>query len=530
MSIARLIDTAADRFGDAIAVEDRYRSLSYAELADRVHRLAQGLRDRDLSPGSPVSVLLPNSVGAIEVDLALAIAGLVRVSLNPRLRPHEWDGIRNDCQPVALIVDTAIPGADEWAWESELPTYLCVSSAPQAGAADPCSLEAIIAATAQPSLPLSAPEPNSLCALHYSSGTTGVPKGAQRTHRNRLASLHAMRRHVLEHTLDTENQPVFLHAGPIIHTSGLFVLPMIELGGKQVLLEHPRVADIVDAISDHSVTHTVLVPTVIARLLDFDDQTLAPLRRLQMLAYAGAPMPIEHIRQAFHRITPNLVQYYGMVEAIPPLTVLDIPAHHHAMTDAPQLLGSAGRPCDSARIEVRSEAGALPDDAIGELVVEGRAVSPGYHNPSGRDDLGKSLANGVLHSGDLGYRSHDGYIYLTGRSKDMIITGGYNVYPREVEDTIASIDGVADVVVVGVPDTVWGQRIVAGYTIAPGATVTSDDIIEQTRLQLTEFKRPKAAYRIEALPLTALGKVDRAKALSLLTTHIENRCAPILSE
>jgi acyl-CoA synthetase (AMP-forming)/AMP-acid ligase II len=520
MSIADLLITASERFGGAAAVEDAHRSVNFTELADRVQRLARGLLDLALIPGSTVLVLLPNSVASIEVDLALAIAGLVRVSLNPRLKPHEWDSIRQDSQPAALIVDVTIEGAAEWAEHTALQTYSSVNEG-EPHRSDLCSLDDIIAATPQSRSVLPRPAPDSLCALHYSSGTTGAPKGAQRTHRNRLASLRAIRRHVIDPTLNPGEPPVFLHAGPVIHTSGLFVLPILELGGRQILLDHPRPADIIDAVIAHGVTHSVLVPTVIARLLDFDDRTLDAFRHLRMLAYAGAPMPVDHIRQAYRRLTRNLVQYYGMVEAIPPLSVLDTTAHRRGMAEAPEILASIGTPCDGVHIEVRDQNGPVADGATGELVVSGPALSPGYHNPLGREDLGKSHIGGTLYTGDVGFRSPDGYIYLTGRRKDMIITGGYNVYPREVEEAIAAIEGVADVVVVGLPDALWGQRIVAGYTTAPDATVTEDQILEQTRRDLTEFKRPKAVHRLPSLPLTAIGKVDRAQALAMLSSHVE---------
>ncbi|MHA3021819.1 class I adenylate-forming enzyme family protein [Mycobacterium sp. BMJ-28] len=517
-SLNEVLASAADRFGAAIAVEDADGALTYADLADRVQRLARGLRDQALTPGSPVLVLLPNSVAAIEVDLALAVAGLVRVALNPRLGPDEWNAIRLDCQAAALIVDPRIEGAPELVRRTAAPTYVSAPASvhPDSGR---CSLEDLITATTGSGPALPTPHPESLCALHYSSGTTGTPKGAQRTHANRLSSLHAMRRHVLAPTLDPTQPAVFLHAGPVIHTSGLFVLPILELGGRQVLLDHPRPTQIIDAVSTTGATHTALVPTVVARLLDFDDHTLAPLRGLRMLAYAGAPMPAEHIRQAHRRITPNLVQYYGMVEAIPPLTVLDAAAHRRGITEKPELLASAGTPCDGVHIEFHDDHGPVPDGAIGELVVSGPAVSAGYHNPDGREDLAKTHIGGQLRSGDLGFRSLDGYIYLTGRNKDMIITGGYNVYPREVEEAIAGIEGVADVVVVGLPDSLWGQRIVVGFTVAPDATVTDDQVLARSRQRLSDFKRPKAVHRLVSLPLTAMGKVDRTQATLLLAAY-----------
>ncbi|MFC9515060.1 class I adenylate-forming enzyme family protein [Nocardiaceae bacterium NPDC056970] len=511
MSIADVVRAAVDRYGSAIALEDSHGTRTFAELSDRAHALAWGLRDLGIVAGSRVAVLLGNSTAAIEVDLGLTIGGFVRVPLNPRVGWTDWERVVDDCEPEVLIVDSRIVGAAEFAARVAAPIVITVDGASSAG---PSLDELVARAVRGDGTPT--PDPDSLCALHYSSGTTGVPKGAQRTHANRLASLGAMRDHVLAGTLDGDEPPVFLHAGPVIHTSGLFVLPLLEAGGRQVLLDHVGPAGLVDAVEAHSATHTALVPTVIARLLDFDDARLSVMRSMRMLAYAGAPMPVEHVRQAYHRITPNLVQYYGMVEAIPPLTVLTAADHGRGVLGQADLLGSVGRVCPGTDVGFRALGEAVPEGEIGELVVTGPAVSPGYHNACTRTDLGKSHVDGRLFSGDLGYRDADGYIHLTGRSKDMIITGGYNVYPREVEEAISAIPGVDDVVVVGLPDEVWGQRIVAAYTSAAGTGVDGTVVLAESRRRLPDYKRPKAAHRVDRLPLTALGKVDRAAAVELL--------------
>ncbi|WP_067855849.1 class I adenylate-forming enzyme family protein [Nocardia shimofusensis] len=531
MSIANVVRTAAERFGADLAVADGARSLSFAELSDRVHRLAAGFAARGVAPGGAVSVLLPNSVASIEVDLALTIGGFVRVALNPRVGQRDWARIMDDCRPCALVYDPGVDGAREFAAAAPV-SVLIAAVDDDTGTA---TLDGIAAAA--PARPrLRELEPNALCALHYSSGTTGVPKGAKRTHANRLASLRAMLDHVLAGTLDGPEPPVFVHAGPVIHTSGLFVLPFLAAGGKQVLLDHARPAELLAAVAGCRGTHTALVPTVIARLLEFGDAELTALRRLRMLAYAGAPMPVEHIRQAYHRITPNLVQYYGMVEAIPPLTVLGIAAHRRGMDEDSEILASVGRPCAGVDIDFRDGDVAVSDGQIGELVIAGPAVGPGYHDAGTRTDLGKSHRGGRLHSGDLGFRAADGYLHLTGRSKDMIITGGYNVYPREVEQALLTIPGVTDAVVVGLADPVWGQRIVAAYTAESRADLTEAEltdpeltdpeltdpelteveVLRRSREVLPDYKRPKSVHRLPAFPLTALGKVDRAAVARML--------------
>jgi acyl-CoA synthetase (AMP-forming)/AMP-acid ligase II len=512
MSIANVIRSAAERFGTAVALQDDDGAVTFSDLSTRVHRLAAGLEAVGVAPGATVLVLLPNSVASVEVDLALTIGGRIRVALNPRVGERDWSRIADDCAPHALIFDPRVEGASEFAATSAVAVTIATADS----ADSRYLLEGIVSAAPEhPELPEL--DPDALCALHYSSGTTGIPKGAQRSHANRLASLRAMRDHVLAGTMDGPPRPVFVHAGPVIHTSGLFVLPFLEAGGRQVLLDHARPAQVAEAVEEHGATHTALVPTVIARLLDLSDAELSPMRPMRMLAYAGAPMPVDHLREAYRRITPNLVQYYGMVEAIPPLTVLSRDDHRLGMTRSPELLGSIGRPCPEVRIEFRSHDGTLTDGPDGELVVSGPAVSPGYHNADSRTDLGKSHENGVLHSGDIGHRTPDGYVHLTGRGKDMIITGGYNVYPREIEEAISAIAGVDDVVVVGLPDDVWGQRIVAGFTADAGTTIDAATVLAEARHRLTDFKRPKSVHRVAAIPLTPLGKVDRAAAAGLLT-------------
>ncbi|MGF2945330.1 AMP-binding protein [Mycobacterium sp. Lab-001] len=524
MSIAALVRTAAERFSARIAVQDDTVSRTFADLSERAHRVAVGLRRSGLPVQSRVMCLLPNSVDAVEVDLALAIGGFIRVSLNPRVGLAEWLRVMRDCQPQAIILDVRVAGGADFARQTEMATRIIRvgSSVP-----DSPSLEDIIdAGSGDAELPT--PGAESLCALHYSSGTTGLPKGAQRTHGNRLTSLRAMHDNVLAGTLDGRRPAVFLHAGPIIHTSGLFVLPFLEAGGRQVLLEHPTPSQLLGAAAFHRATHTALVPTAISRLLECDDARLGVLRGLRMLAYAGAPMPAAHIAAAFRRITPNLVQYYGMVEAVPPLAVLSPDDHRRAIVDGEDLLTSIGRPCAPTRIAIVHDGRPVDSGVVGELVVGGPAVGPGYHHSRGRADLGKSHVGGILFSGDLGYYGADGYLRLSGRRNDMIISGGYNVYPREVEEALAAIPGVSDVVVVGLPDPVWGQRIAALYT-STGAELTDDaGVLAASRRCLPDFKRPKDVRRVDALPLTPLGKADRGKAARILTAMMADNalCGP----
>jgi acyl-CoA synthetase (AMP-forming)/AMP-acid ligase II len=341
----------------------------------------------------------------------------------------------------------------------------------------------------------------------YTSGTTGRPKGVRRTHRNRWSCLVGMTYDVLG-AVPSEHD-TYLHAGPITHTSGLFVLPFIAGGARQMIHGAFDASAVAEAVADRGVTHTALVPTMVARLLALDPE---PLRGLKMLGYAGAPMPPEQIRQAYERLTPNLVQYYGLVEAIPPVTVLTAEDHARGLTADPALLTSAGRAALGVSLRTVDEDGKpVPVGEIGEVVVRGDLVMSGYWGVAGGSV--RAVVDGWLHTGDLGRLDDAGRLWLVDRKGDMIITGGYNVYPREVEDVIAAVPGVREVAVVGVRDTDWGQRVVAMFT----GTATPDDVTAVCRDQLASFKRPKEVRQVAEFPQNATGKI----AKNVLRTQLE---------
>ncbi|GIH26732.1 fatty-acid--CoA ligase [Acrocarpospora phusangensis] len=509
MPLSLLLERAAARFGDRVAVEGPDGTRTFAGLADRVSRLASALLALGLRPGERVLELQPNGCGSIESDLALAWAGLVRVPLNPRLGPREWEGIAGDCGARALLYDAAF-AAETGALRDGLDVTVASG---ERGSGREHSREDLIR-DAQPGLPRFASSLDDLAGLAYSSGTTGRPKGAMRTHRNRIAAALAMTQEVLGGPPGPD--AVFLHAGPVIHTSGLFVLPFLMSGARQLLLGHAGAAEIAGTVRARGVTHTALVPTMIARLLDLPDA--GPLASLRMLAYAGAPMPEAHIRRAAEALTPRLVQYYGLVEAMPPLTVLDEADHARGLRDRPDLLRSAGRPCLAVELRVVDGDGVPVGAGVdGEVEVRGDPVMPGYWRAAGREDLGKAVAGGWLRTGDIGRLGDGGRLWLTDRKNDMIITGGYNVYPREIEDVVTGLGGVAQAAAVGLPDPGWGQRVAVAYTCAPGYAVGPEEVLARCRAALPSHKRPKQARHVPVLPLNATGKISRRDVVRLLT-------------
>ncbi len=502
MDVGTIVTRAARRFRDRIATDGPQGTQTFAELGDRVVRLANALLALGLRPGDRVLDLQGNAVSYLETDLAIRSAGLVRVALNYRLHASDWERIAADSRARALIYDARF--ADEAAALRDATDVVVV-----VGDGPGVPLERLIADGT--TRDLAAVDPDTLCGLHYSSGTTGHPKGAQRTHRNWFASVVNMTHDVLGGVPGADD--VYVHAGPITHTSGLFVLPFLVAGARQIVLPAWDPETFAEAVLERGATHTALVPTMIARLLAVPGLTRETFADLRMLGYAGAPMPPEQIRQAHERITPNLVQYYGLVEAIPPVTVLDAADHARGLTTEPDLLTSAGRPALGVEIAVVDADGApVGPGETGELVTRGDHVMRGYWNAGNRDDLGKSVVDGWLHTGDLGRMNDDGHVWLVDRVGDMIISGGYNIYPREVEDVVAEVPGVAEVAVVGVRDPEWGQRVVAVVTSRGrdgDIAALADAVMTHCRSRLASYKKPKEVRVVAEFPVNSTGKIAK---------------------
>lgn len=499
MDIGTLVATAARRYRDRVAVEGPDAMRTFEELGSRVARIGNALAQLGLNPGDRVLDLQTNSTLYFETDLAIRAAGFVRVALNYRLHPSDWERIAMDSGARGLIYDARFSAQTD-DLRALCDVVVVIGDGPGV------DLEKLVADVDDTPLPRR--DPDTLCGLHYSSGTTGHPKGAQRTHRNWLASVSNMTQDVLRGVPSATD--CYVHAGPITHTSGLFVLPFLVAGARQIILSSWEPEQFIDAVQRRGATHTALVPTMVSRLLAVDGMDRSVLHGLKMLAYAGAPMPPEQMRQAFDRITPHLVQYYGLVEAIPPVTVLDSDMHRRGLEAEPHLLSSAGRPALGVQIAVVDEAGQmLPTGEAGEVITSGDHVMAGYWNSGARTDLSKSVVDGWLHTGDMGRLDDEGVLWLVDRKGDMIISGGYNIYPREVEDVVAEVPGVAEVAVVGVADEDWGQRVVALITTAPGQTVDTDAVLSHCKSRMASYKKPKEVRVVDSFPLNSTGKIAK---------------------
>ncbi len=519
MDVGRLVARSMRRYRDEVALIGPEGTLTYGEVGSRIMQLARALRGLGTEIGDRILDLQSNQLTYVETDLAISTAGLCRVALNYRLHPTDWVRIATDCQAKILIIDAKF-------WESasavrEMMDHVIVINGDADGA---LPYDRFLGEQSTEPLLLSI-DPDALVSLNYSSGTTGRPKGAIRTHRNRMASLHNIITDLLGRV--PTGRDTWVHAGPITHTSGLFVLPYFAFGAKQIVQTKFDPDELVDAIENRGANATALVPTMVARLLAMPDISRERVANLELLGYAGAPMPPEQIRQCYERLTTKMAQYYGLVEAIPPVTVLSPEDHRRGIFENPELLSSAGNPCNGVELRIVDESGIdVPAGEIGEVITRGDHVMRGYYGQAGEQDkdvtVAKAVRDGWLYTGDLGRLDLDDRLFLVDRKGDMIISGGYNIYPREIEDVIAEVPGIHEVAVIGVKDADWGQHVTAMYTVIPGAEVTISSILAHCASRLASYKKPKDIRLVDSFPLNSTGKIAKKVLREELDAEVSN--------
>jgi len=481
-------DLAATAFGQHV-VQD------YAGLADGASRLGAGLLEHGLRPGDRVGIFAANDPAYIESLYGIWWAGLVAVPINAKLHPNELAyilesaGIRlvlasPDMAPaVALAVETSAAAVARINFESA--DYAALKAGP---------------------IPVARVAPDDLAWLFYTSGTTGRPKGAMLTHRN----LAAMAEQYLSTVAPVAPGDAIFHAAPMSHGSGLYILPHVMQGGCQVIppsrgFDPEEITQLLDCWSGVAM---FAAPTMVRRLVQAEiDLTAARLERLKVIIYGGAPMYAEDAAAALARLGPRLAQIYGQGES--PMTITCLAREIIAARDAPdwhRRLASVGTAFPKIDLKIVDEAGRpLAAGCSGEVVVKGETVMAGYWQQP--EATAETLRDGWLHTGDIGRLDADGLLTLLDRSKDMIISGGANIYPREVEEVLLMHPGLEEVSVIGRPDPEWGEMVVA-YIVG---TADKDSLDALCLDHMARFKRPKIYIRIDALPKSAYGKVLKSE-------------------
>ncbi len=497
MLTTELVRRGARRHGGRTAVISGDRSLTFREVDETANRMANVLIGLGVEPGARIGLLVDNGLWSVPIDFACLKAGAVRVPLNARLAAAEQARML-EATGVRILVHGAALAERAADLAERLPGLALVGlgASPDAASLDLLA-ELAQASPADPELPA---QPTDPVLVLYTSGTTGALKAVVHTQ----ASYAAICANILANLVSPGPDSVMLHAASLIHASGTFVLPYWVRGGAAAVLPGFDPASYLDSLAAHRATEINLVPTMLGMLLSSGAAERADVSSLRTAVYGASPMPRPVLAQTLELWGPRLVQYYGQTEAPLAITVLDAADH----TD-PALAGSCGAPSVDAEVRVTAEDGTpLNPGEVGELRVRAPFAMAGYH---GAPDLTAETldADGWVRTRDLARFDDRGYLTLVDRTSDMIITGGYNVYPREVEDVLMAHPAVAGAAVVGAPDPTWVEAVTAFVTLRPGAQVTGAELQDAVRSALAGYKVPKTVHVVDQLPLSPVGKVLR---------------------
>ena len=506
-NLAAILERSARYHGDRTAVVDGALRLTYREMARRVAGIDAGLRRLGVGEGDVVAMLMLNSHRHLELWFAIPRGGAVINDLNIRLAPAELAFILEDCGAVALIVDDAFAplGAELAEGSSTIETviYAGDGEAP-AGAV---AYEELASASGPLEPPRDVAE-DTLAGIFYTGGTTGLPKGAMLTHR----SLTENAKHVLI-AWGYREDDAYLHAAPMFHLGdGCSTYAITALGGRHVIIPAFDPELTLATIEAERVTRTLLVPTMLNLIVNHPAVRTRDLSSLRRVIYGASPMPDELLRQVMEAIDScEWAQAYGMTEASPLVSFL--PPEDHVRGRAGEephatRLRSAGRPVLGVEVSIRrpdgSEAGV---GEAGEIWIRGANLMAGYWNRD-EETAGALVEGGWYRSGDAAHVDGDGYVYIVDRVKDMIISGGENVYSTEVENALYGHPAVLEAAVFGVPDPQWGERVHAAVVLADGQDVDEQELIAHCRTRISGYKVPRSVeFHVDPLPKSGAGKI-----------------------
>jgi acyl-CoA synthetase (AMP-forming)/AMP-acid ligase II len=489
------------RHPEAPAVVLPGETWSYAELARRVDALAAALQGLDPTPGSRVGVCAEVTVEHLLAILATLAAGKVWVPLNPRDGRPELDGKIAMARPGLLIADEAC--LDRFTRPEETPLILGATSG---GAEAGDTVAGLIRANAGKQPQRHARDLAETQAIKFTGGTSGKPKGVLQPVRAWIAGAVSA-----VHAMGLTAADRYLMATPITHAASCYITPMLMVGGALVFLDGPaKPAGIVEALGRGSASLTFVPPTLLYALMEVPGVREQAFPALRHLVYGGAPMPPERIRQAQEVFGPVVATNYGQTEAPQMISINTGPEMAETAN-----LASAGRPTLMARVGIMDGEGRLlPAGESGEIVVRGDLVMSGYlDNP---EETAKTLVEGWLHTGDVGVLDDRDYLFIKDRLKDLVITGGFNVYPAEVEDVLVRHPEIAEACVFGRPDEKWGERVCAAVSLRPGRRLTAEELTAWSKEQLGSVKTPKEIAFLGELPRSPVGKVLKREVRALV--------------
>ena len=489
---------AIRRGGDRVAFVLDEDSITYREFGARVSGLVQALKARGMRKGDAIATLSSNRPEAVMVTVAAYLMGLRMTWMHPLASEDDHAYLLEDSEVRTLFVDPGSFSERGLALKARLPGLGALLGLGPNGFGEDILATA---ATHAPAPLHSEADADDICVLIYTGGTTGKPKGVIHTHRVQVAMV------MMELAdWDWPHEVRFLAMTPITHAAGAMIAAVLARGGTFVMNRGFDPQRFFDLVERHRITSTFLVPTMVYVLLDHPGIADADLTSIELIIYGASPMSPARLIEAMKRFGPVFMQLYAQSEA--PNTVTVLHKADHDPERFPQRLASCGVPVVGNQVKLLDPEGReVPVGEVGEICVRGPLVMAGYWKKP--EETARALRHGWLYTGDLARSDEDGFIYIVDRSKDMIISGGFNVYPREIEDVLTGHPAVAAAAVIGVPDEKWGEAVKAVVVLKAGASASAESLIALVRDRKGVVHAPKSVDFADGLPVTGLGKPDK---------------------
>jgi fatty-acyl-CoA synthase len=508
MIIPLILEKTVSLYADREAVVCGGKRFSYGQFAGRVYRLANSLRALNTVKGDRVAILHQNSHEYLESYFALAQLGAILVPLNFRLSPGELSFILKDCGAEILIASDRFGEKVEAILETEtsLSRIMWTGAGLREMACESFGYEESIDSEQDNPPRLPTLNDNDIATIYYTSGTTGTPKGVMLSHGN--ICIHSLAA-IAEFKLDDHDN--WIHVAPLFHLADAWATFAITwVGGKHVIAPDFEPSLILSLMEKEEVTITNMIPTMLNMLINTPDAGAMRFPSLRAILSGGAPIALEIVKGIIETFKCEYIQTYGMTETSPYITVSILKKEFCNLSPEERLnyRSKTGRPFIGVHLKVIREDGTevkADNTEVGEIIVKGDIVTKGYWNRPG--ETVDAIKNGWLYTGDLAVIDREGYVNIVDRKKDMIITGGENVYSIEIENVLYSHPAVLEAAVIGVPDSKWGEAVKAVVVLKPGLRASEDEIIRYCKSCIAGYKTPKSVDFVAEIPKTGSGKI-----------------------
>jgi acyl-CoA synthetase (AMP-forming)/AMP-acid ligase II len=503
-TVGELYDRCVDFYGSHTAITHGSRSITYDQMGNNANSLARGLQDFGVRKGENIAFLMANCPEYFFCEYALAKIGAIRVPLAVLLSPQDHVYMMNEAECSTLIyhesmsqrVAGMMPGL------KTVTRFICVGDK-----VDPDSGHLLLSdlITNHSPEPVAVDiDPEDLAGIYFTGGTTGRPKGVMLSHRSWVYT-YVMQ--MLEFGFGWEE--TFLYPTPLTHAGGCLMLPVLLRKGRCVIVDHFEPELFLETVEREKVTMTFLVPTMIYVLLDHPSVDQYDLSSLRNIIYGASAIAPERLKQAMEKFGPVMTQLFGQTEA--PMALSALSREEHVVSDPErekQIFSSAGRQTIHTELRLLDDDGSeVPRGEAGEIVVRCANMMSGYlNNPQA---TAETIRDGWLHTGDVAFQDEEGFIYIVDRKKDMIISGGFNIYPREIEDVLHEHPAVKGVAVVGLPHEKWGEEVCAVVQLHDQAAAGEAELIAVVKERKGSLMAPKRILYWNEIPLTNLGKIDK---------------------